>query len=321
MEPGEEKTFTFEVVVPEAEGIFHFQWQMVQEGEEWFGAKSDLKQLVSGNPGSYMDDCDKLSQWNSSSGLKLNTTDHTQGTACIEFTGGGNDEFKKVFSPPYNCRGTVADTELSFWYYVSDIAQFDSGNQVEIGSAGRPDQDEFSWKLSGLSEGWNFITLKTSEANKMGSPDLHAINWFRIYHRKKGAMTTRLDAVQLIDPNIGPLYTSVTMGDGSAVISATYKSSVSGVAEALDEQLINLYPNPASTEFYIAFTLQAESQIHISLMDLSGRIIRKSIKNFLLDAGPANVNVPVQGILPGAYLLKLCINNKTYARLLNIDGA
>ncbi|GEM_PF-278509 len=371
VEPGEEITFTFEVFVPEAEGIFHFQWQMVQEGEEWFGAKSDLKQLVSGNPGSYLDDCDKLSQWNSSSGLKLNTTDHTQGTACIEFTGGGTDEFKKVFSPPFNCRGTVADTELRFWYFVSDITQFDSGNQVEIGSAGRPDQDEFSWKLSGLSEGWNYITLKTSEANKMGSPDLHAINWFRIYHTKNGTMTTRLDAVQLIDPNIGPLYTllveggsgggnypgdeniaiaafappegmifdqwaiqsgnpiiedifspstSVTMGESSTVISATYESSVSVVAEPIDEQFIKLYPNPASTEFYIAFTLQAESQIRISLMDLSGRIIRKSIKNFILDAGPAIVNVPVQGIMPGAYLLQLFINSKTYARLINIDG-
>jgi arylsulfatase A-like enzyme len=369
--PGEEATFTFEVFVPDTEGIFHFQWQMVQEGEEWFGAKSDLKQLLSGNPGSYMDDCDQLSQWNSSSGLKLNQTEHTQGTACIEFSAASTDEFKKVFSPPFNCRGTVADTELRFWYYVSDVTQFESSNQVEIGSSGRPDRDEFSWQLSGLTDGWNYLTLKTSEASKMGSPDLHAIDWFRIYHRKKGTITTRLDAVQLIDPNIGPLYTllveggsgdgnypwrenvsisahpppdgmifdrwliqsgspviedsyapstMLTMGKDPAVVSATYKSSVSSVAELPDEQFIELYPNPASSEFYIAFTLQAESQIRISLMDLSGRIIRKSIKNFLLDAGPALVNVPVQGMMPGAYLLTLCINNRTYARLLNIDG-
>jgi hypothetical protein len=166
--PGEEATFTFEVIVPDAEGIFHFQWQMVQEGEEWFGAKSDLKQLLSGNPGSYLDDCDQLSQWNSSSGLKLNQTEHTQGTACIEFSAAGTDEFKKVFSPPFNCRGTVADTELRFWYYVSDVTQFDSGNQVEIGSSGRPDRDEFSWQLSGLTDGWNLYHFKDKRGQQNG---------------------------------------------------------------------------------------------------------------------------------------------------------
>jgi hypothetical protein len=129
--------------------------------------------------------------------------------------------------------------------------------------------------------------------------------------------------IQSGNPVIEDRYVATTMlimGKDPAVVSATYKSSVSSVAELLDEQFFELYPNPASFEFYLAFTLQAESQIRISLMDLSGRIIGKSIKNFLLDAGPALVNVPVQGMMPGAYLLTLCINNRTYARLLNIDG-
>jgi arylsulfatase A-like enzyme len=95
--PGAEKTFTFEVIVPDVDGIFNFQWQMVQDGEEWFGAKSELKQVVSGNPGSYLDDCDEIAGWKSSSGLTLNVSDYKQGNACIEFTGGSTDEFKKVF--------------------------------------------------------------------------------------------------------------------------------------------------------------------------------------------------------------------------------
>jgi arylsulfatase A-like enzyme len=210
--PGAQKTFIFEVTVPDSEGIYNFQWQMVQDGEEWFGAKSELKQVISGNPGNYLDNCDATTDWKSSTGLALNTTDQQQGDGCIEFSAASTDEFKKAFSTPYNSRGSVENTVLSFWYYVSDVTQFESTNQVEIGSAGKPDTDEFNWSLTGLTDGWNFITLKTSEANKMGAPDLGAINWFRIYRFKSGPVTTRIDAIQLIDPTVGPLYTLLVDG-------------------------------------------------------------------------------------------------------------
>jgi arylsulfatase A-like enzyme len=214
--PGAEKTFIFEVTVPDVDGIYNFQWQMVQDGEEWFGAKSELKQVISGNPGSYLDNCDATTDWKSSAGLTLNTTDQMQGEGCVEFLAASTDEFKKVFSPSYNSWGSVENTELRFWYYVSDASQFQSTNQVELGSAGKPDQDEFSWSLSGLTDGWNYITLKTSEANKLGNPNLSAINWFRIYRFKSGPVTTRIDAIQLIDPTVGPLYTLLVDGGSGA---------------------------------------------------------------------------------------------------------
>ena len=214
--PGDEKIFQFDIVVPEFDGIFNFQWQMVQEGEEWFGDKTELEQLIIGDPGSYLDVCDQRTDWNSSSSLIINTSDQKQGYGCLEFSAASTDEFKKVFSPPFNSHGSVESTELSFWYYVSDVSVHDSKNQVEIGSAGRPDQDEFNWKLDGLSNGWNFITLKTSEATTMGSPDLSAINWFRIYRIKTGEVTSRLDAIKLYDPEYVPQYSLlVEGGEGS----------------------------------------------------------------------------------------------------------
>ena len=367
---GAEKTFTFEVIVPDVDGIFNFQWQMVQDGEEWFGAKSELKQVVSGNPGSYLDDCDEIAGWKSSSGLTLNATDYKQGNACIEFSGSSTDEFKKVFGSPYNSRGSVESTELSFWYYVSDVTQFETSNQVEIGSSGSPDQNEFNWKLSGLSNGWNFITLKTSQATKMGSPNLGAINWFRIYHRKKGIITTRLDAVQLIDLNVGPLYTLLveggsgdgnypkgenititaqtppsemkfdqwiiesgnpviediyasstvlTMGDASASVAATYSEAVS-VERILNHKFeINVYPNPAHTEYTLVFYLKNASQITISLLDLSGRVVMVNTNLEHLQAGEVEITLPANSILPGTYLLRIQINDKNYSKLMIID--
>jgi hypothetical protein len=38
--PGEDATFTFELTAPTVPGTYSFQWQMVQEGVEWFGAFS-----------------------------------------------------------------------------------------------------------------------------------------------------------------------------------------------------------------------------------------------------------------------------------------
>jgi len=225
--PGAEKTFVFDVTVPDADGLFNFQWQMVQDGEEWFGEKSELKQVISGNPGSFLDDCDVSTDWKSSAGLSLNETDQQQGNGCMEFSAGSTDEFKKVFSPAYNSFGAEATTELRFWYYVSDVSVHENSNQVELGSAGRPDQDEYNWNLTGLTDGWNYVTLKTSEANKMGSPDLGAINWFRIYRVKSGPVVSRIDAIQVIDTEVGPLYTLlVDGGDGAGNYPEGYQVSI-----------------------------------------------------------------------------------------------
>jgi arylsulfatase A-like enzyme len=360
---GEEKTFTFDVIVPEYDGVYNFQWQMIQEGEEWFGAKSEIKQFVSGNPGSFMDDCDVTTNWKSSSSLIRNTTDQQQGNACIEFFAMGTDEFKKTFPTPYNSWGTEANTELRFWYYVSDISLFESSNQVELGSSGKADENEYSWNLTNLTNGWNYIVLKTSEANKMGSPNLKAINWFRIYHKKTGIIKTRIDAIQLIDTNIGPLYTllvnegngdgdypssvsvnitaqtppngqifdkwivesgspsiadvnasntSVILGEGSASITATYKSTVSAESLKISDYSVEIYPNPSSNLFQIElpiYTRQSKFEIYNTMGCLvqSGNLESK------------HSSIDMQNSSKGIYILKLTTDLTVYKEILIIN--
>lgn len=367
--PGSEHTFKFKVSVPESDGIFVFQWQMIQEGEEWFGARTDPIQMISGNPGGYMDACDELTDWKSSAGLSLNTTDQKQGTGCLEFSAASTDEFKKVFSTPYNSRGSVENAELKFWYYVSDVSQLESSNQVEIGSAGRADQDEFNWNLSGLQNGWNLISLKTSEASVMGNPDLSAINWFRIYRRKTGAVTSRVDGIQLIDSSVGPVYTlivnsgsgggnyfeeeelsitanpgfnglvfdqwviesgspviadsserstTVIMGAGPAIVSATYKEVVSVFGIKNKTTAVNVYPNPASEKFSLSLSLEEEAELSISLVDLSGREVGKSLRGISLNPGFHELIYPVSGIKPGVYIIKSVVNSHLYTEFVII---
>jgi Ig-like domain-containing protein len=50
--PGDEVTFAFSVAAPEAPGLYHFQWRMIQDGVSWFGEPSqDVVVQVDGLPG------------------------------------------------------------------------------------------------------------------------------------------------------------------------------------------------------------------------------------------------------------------------------
>ena len=365
--PGAEKTFTFDVTVPEADGVYNFQWQMVQEGEEWFGEKTEIKQVISGNPGSYLDDCDSQTGWKSHATLSLNTADHQQGNACLEFNSSATDEFKKAFTTPYDAKGTLANTELRFWYYVSDVSKLNpSKHQVELGSGGKNDADEFNWKMTDLSNGWNYVTLKTSQAGTTGSPNVNSINWFRIYTEKTDVVTIRIDAIQVIDPTVGPVYTllvndgsgggnytggetvsitanaapsgkkfdhwiiesgnptiadinasttTLTLGESSAVISASYMDNVSVESINTHQHAIRIFPNPASEEFSIAFNAAEQSDVDISLLDLAGRMIGNGIKVLGLEPGYSVVKLPVSGIMPGTYFVSVRMNDSLYTKL------
>ena len=142
--------------------------------------------------------CDSNSGWTSSNTLTVNSVDKKEGAACLQSVGSKTDEFIKVFSTPINTGSTIANGNLQFWYYVSDISSFSAVNQVELGSGGAADKNEFNWNIgiSTLQNGWNLVTLPFSTAGTTGvTPDLSAINWFRIYRAKTGSVTTRIDQI------------------------------------------------------------------------------------------------------------------------------
>ncbi len=144
------------------------------------------------------DRCDATTGWISSNALSVNTTDFKEGAGSLQSGGSGTDEFKKVLTA-YNTGATAATGYIRFWYYVSDVTQFGTSNQIEIGSGGANDVNEYNWNIGTLVNGWNLITKTFATAGTTGgTPDLSAINWFRIYHAKTGSVTTRLDRVEII---------------------------------------------------------------------------------------------------------------------------
>ncbi len=289
IKPYEEKTFSFDIRVPVDNGHYIFQWQMIEDGVEWFGSKTDIENLRIGGEGIYFDDCDQLTDWNSSASLVLNSVDKQQGSNCLEFTGSNTDEYKKAFSSPYFSGGSVNSTILQFWYYTSDPSKMGT-NQVELGSGGKNDINEYSWSLSGLSTGWNFIRLKISEAAVIGSPNMNEVNWFRIYNKKTASITTRLDAIEIIDPAAGERYSlTVNDGDGDGMYYSGSEISIhansapqnqifykwqinSGSPIIGNESTISTYLTMSANDAVITATYKPDSNVSIDKNDAEKKI-------------------------------------------------
>ena len=150
-----------------------------------------------------LSNCDSNSGWTSSNTLTVNSADKKEGAACLQSVGSKTDEFKRVFATPINTGSTLENGNLQFWYFVSDINSFAAGNQVELGSGGVADINEFNWNIGTLLNGWNLVTLPFKTAGVTGgTPDLSAINYLRIYHVKTASVTTRVDQIIIVDGSI-----------------------------------------------------------------------------------------------------------------------
>lgn len=70
--------------------------------------------------------------------------------------------------------------------YVDDVEKLNNNISFELSSSGTYDNNEYAWEIkkSSLTDGWNEIKLSLSKAAVTGSPDLKAINYFRLYSAK-----------------------------------------------------------------------------------------------------------------------------------------
>jgi hypothetical protein len=173
----------------------------------------------------YLDNCDAVLGWNSTA--SINTTDKKQGTGCLENIGSLSTEFSKVFIPSLNYGTTTENGLLKFWYWVSLAELGTRAVRVELSSAGKSDVDEYQWTMPALSEGWNMISLELSKASKIGTPDLTAINWFRIYSSGKAVgvnLKTRVDAIQLVTNSLSAISTTNTNENSFSIHPNPYKT-------------------------------------------------------------------------------------------------
>jgi hypothetical protein len=226
---------TLNIIANDAPAGYRFKEWVINSGNPFITNKNSMNTLLKMTGGetevtatfeftaNYLDDCDDKSGWNDANSISLINSSHKQGKGCLEYYGGGEGEssreFYKSFSNPYNSRVNESNAVLQFWYYISDISKIGSSNQIELGSGGNNDVDEYNWKLNGrVSNGWNLLNLKMSEAGKMGNPNLSAINWFRLYDKKSGPVTSRIDGIKILNISDVNKYTLLVNGGAGSGI-------------------------------------------------------------------------------------------------------
>lgn len=158
-----------------------------------------------------------------------------EGTHSFQSTGASSVSFARKFAPLDTKLDTIEGAVMA-WLYVSDTSLLGTDGQLEITSSGTFDTDEYSWDLTSLQlvNGWNHLNLRMKNADKIGNPDLSAINFFRLYHTMTGSNTLRLDYVRIYGHHpygIGLDNCDQTTGwTGAATVSRDYFEKLEGHA-------------------------------------------------------------------------------------------
>ena len=236
-----------------------------------------------------IDYCDTLGDWMSHNRLVLSGT-YKEGTNSIKSVGDKTDEFYRTFDE----KDLTGTGTLEFWYYVSTLEGLLDINQVELGSGGKNDQDEYNWKLDkrNLQVGWNAIRLKISDATTLGNPDLSRINWFRLYRKKEKSVTTRIDFIRMTN------------------VQSEEDARMSNPEEVTQASAHILFPNPSNgKELRFDILIQESNDVPlITIRNSSGMVVySKKIKD--LGAGEHHVRLTDIDLGPAVYFAEIKVRD------------
>ncbi|MDY2851737.1 MAG: hypothetical protein SOV55_06425 [Candidatus Borkfalkiaceae bacterium] len=148
-------------------------------------------------------------------GLTVDDENAKEGVASLTTNGQNQNE---ILSASFNVKTGLSlkgENELgyTFWFYVEKAENL-SSLSVELSSSANCDEFELQWDLdlSGITDGWNWITLKASDAQKVGGViDLDNIVRTRlIIFGKDGTKNLiKLDCFQIVDATLDGAFDKV----------------------------------------------------------------------------------------------------------------
>jgi cytochrome c553 len=83
-----------------------------------------------------------------------------------------------------------------------------------------------------------------------------------------------------------------------------------------DHETFRVYPNPASSYFNIHFDLQFNSRVQIEILDMQGKAI-SSVRDEFMVAGKHDLNLQLDQLSTGSYIIRLKYGNKQKSVILN----
>jgi len=159
-----------------------------------------------------VNNCDATTGWstNTDGVLVLDPVTFNEGTGSIKTTITGDGTTMTSFQHTTLAINATSYTEstasLQFWYYVDNVDSIDGATMSVQAWTGDPDY--YYWTITPsteLSTGWNWISLKFSDALQSGSPDITVdnITEFHMTTTKDNAVVVveRLDHVRIFGTN------------------------------------------------------------------------------------------------------------------------
>ncbi len=101
------------------------------------------------------------------------------------------------------------------------------------------------------------------------------------------------------------------------IINGAVKSTT-GVNE-LEELRLVIYPNPASGQTALTYTVPAANEVSITVLNLLGQEVKTLLNTADQNAGTFQITFNVSGLTPGVYYCKLNVNNKSVVKKLIIS--
>lgn len=111
----------------------------------------------------------------------------------------------------------------------------------------------------------------------------------------EGMANVRVDMLQIRKSD----NTVLAATHGLGLFTAVYDIST-GVTE-LKAREHKLFPNPTSGSFTLSMNLQNKGEVTITVMTLSGQVVKNEIKN--VSAGPKNLMIDISSEKPGTYIV------------------
>lgn len=160
----------------------------------------------------YITGCDSITGWATNDGvtMQVDLADKKQGKGSMSFSGNSLKNLEMVYT--FDAMDLSDAKSLEFYLYVSDpafVQNVEDVNhiQVELSSAGAPDNEEISWNADyirglDLQAGWNLVQLPFSRGNASGDKiDFTKINYFRMYavFAEDGDYTFKIDGLKGAD--------------------------------------------------------------------------------------------------------------------------
>lgn len=109
--------------------------------------------------------------------------------------------------------------------------------------------------------------------------------------------------------NMGVTILLIDQATGIVVNAKQYELSGAGISEVAKDIAMNVYPNPASDVLNVSFEA-TNGNYDISILDIAGRIVTSN--NYTNLTGSQTIAVPVNGLVPGNYIVTIASEGVSY---------